>query len=186
MYSNKLNRYDWLVIICLLSTLCLIAVWGITQSVSTAALFTFLEVIGLMMVLWVAASMLDQLPARREQFSPPLQLSEWTGVIGGAFLAFYAYIGFEDMVKVAEEVKQPQKNMPRAILLCVVLSTLLYSLVALVAISVLPPEQLTLMLVLQFIGALTGGPLSAVIWAMYADTADYGTVLIQRETTRIG
>jgi amino acid transporter len=64
------------------------------------------------------------------------------GVFLGAFLAFYAFIGFEDMVNVAEEVKQPQRNLPRAILLALGLSTLLYFAVALVAVSAVAPARL--------------------------------------------
>jgi len=52
-------------------------------------------------------------------------------------LAFYAYMGFEDMVNVAEEVKDPAKNMPRAILLALFTSTILYAAVTTIAIRVL-------------------------------------------------
>lgn len=38
----------------------------------------------------------------------------------------------------------------------------------------LRPDQIYLLLILQVIGSMTGGPLSVVLWAMYADTADYG------------
>jgi len=39
-------------------------------------------------------------------------------------LAFYAYIGFEDMMNIAEEIKQPEKILPKAILLAMVITTL--------------------------------------------------------------
>ena len=57
----------------------------------------------------------------------------WNGIFLGVFLAFYAYIGFEDMVTVAEETKEPTRTVPLAILLAVGISTLLYMLVALAA-----------------------------------------------------
>jgi amino acid transporter len=60
----------------------------------------------------------------------------------GAFMAFYAYIGFEDMVNVAEEVKEPQRTLPLAILLALAISTLLYFLVSLVATLSIPVEAL--------------------------------------------
>ena len=60
----------------------------------------------------------------------------------GAFLAFYAFIGFEDMVNVAEEVKEPRRILPLAILITIGISTLLYLLVALVAVLALPPAEL--------------------------------------------
>ena len=140
----------WLAITSMLIVLTAIAIWGISQSVTIAALMTVAEIIGLLLIIFVGADDMPQLLSRFELLSSAsaadgaITMSSFSllGVMSGAFLAFYAYIGFEDMVKVAEEVKQPQKNMPRAILLCVVLSTLLYSIVALVAISVLPPAEL--------------------------------------------
>jgi len=140
----------WLAISLMLLVLTALAIWGISQSVMVAAILTVIEIIGLLIIIFVGTENVPVLLSRIEQGAGDAGqgtlLSDFSllGVMSGAFLAFYAYIGFEDMVKVAEEVKQPQKNMPRAILLCVVLSTLLYSIVALVAISVLPPAELAL------------------------------------------
>ncbi len=66
-----------------------------------------------------------------------------TGIFAGAFLAFYAFIGFEDMVNVAEEVKEPNKTMPRAIALAVIISTALYMLISWVAVMAMPLDKLT-------------------------------------------
>jgi amino acid transporter len=62
--------------------------------------------------------------------------------MGAAFLAFFAFIGFEDMVNIAEEVKNPQRNMPRGILLAFAVATLLYLLVILVSLMTLDSETL--------------------------------------------
>lgn len=64
----------------------------------------------------------------------PLSLDQevWSGILLGAFLAFYAFIGFEDLVHTAEELKNPQKNLPRAIILVAIFSTSIYLLVTLV------------------------------------------------------
>jgi amino acid transporter len=72
----------------------------------------------------------------------PAGFGEWNGILLGGILAFYAYIGFEDMVNVAEEVRNPVKTMPVAILIALVVSTLLYMAVALVAISSGPIAEL--------------------------------------------
>jgi amino acid transporter len=71
-------------------------------------------------------------------FYPLLDGGVWQGIFIGGFLAFYAFIGFEDMVNVAEEVRQPERNMPRAILLALLVATLLYFTVATVAIGSVP------------------------------------------------
>jgi len=57
-------------------------------------------------------------------------------------LSFYAFIGFEDMVNVAEETKEPKRNVPLAILLAIGVATLLYILVALAAVLALPASEL--------------------------------------------
>lgn len=140
----------WLAISLMLLVLTALAIWGISQSVMVAALLTVIEVVGLLIIIFVGTENVPILLSRFEQgigdAGQETLLSDFSlmGVMSGAFLAFYAYIGFEDMVKVAEEVKQPQRNMPRAIMLCVIISALLYSIVALVAISVLPPAELSL------------------------------------------
>ena len=58
-----------------------------------------------MLILYVSAPALALLPESMDKFSGPLSMNTAAGVFGGAFLAFYAYIGFEDMVNLAEEVK---------------------------------------------------------------------------------
>lgn len=133
-----------LVIIGLLALLGTVAVWGIAESVTVAAAFTVLEIVGLLLVLFVTMPALEQLPARKDEFIPTMDLTVWTGVFGGAFLAFYAYVGFEDMVNLAEEVKNSKRNLPIAILLALAIATAIYVLVALSSVLVLTPEQLQL------------------------------------------
>jgi amino acid transporter len=82
------------------------------------------------------------LPRRAHELIPPADATAWHAVLLGAFLAFYAFIGFEDMVNVAEEAKDPVRDMPRAILLATVAATLLYVLVAFIAVLSLPPAEL--------------------------------------------
>jgi amino acid transporter len=119
-----------------------LAVWGIAVSVAAAALVTVLEVAGLLLIISVAApgmATLGSLAAELPQLSEAAVLP---GILMGAFLAFYAFIGFEDMVNVAEEVRQPERNLPRAILLALLISSVLYLLVSLAAITGLPAERL--------------------------------------------
>lgn len=128
-------------IVLLVTGLGALAIWGITQSVIAAALMTLAEVAGLLLIVWVArpdpATLLHTLTSQTA-----LTASTAHGVFLGAFLAFYAFLGFEDMVNVAEEVKEPQRNLPRAILLALGISTLFYLAVAVVAVSAVPPDLL--------------------------------------------
>lgn len=133
---------DSLVIVALLLILGLVSVWGISESVSTAALFTLVELAGLILILFVTFPAFEEFPSRVDDFIPDLSIQSWSGIAAGAFLAFYAYVGFEDMVNVAEEVKNPSRNLPIAILLALGIATALYLLVAISSLLVMSPQQL--------------------------------------------
>jgi len=133
---------DSLVIIMLVLALGAIATWGISQSVALATLMTLLELAGLLLIVDAGGHTLAELPTRLPELIPSTDLFAWQGIFMGAFLAFYAYIGFEDMVNIAEEVKSPQRNMPRAITLALIISTTLYILIALIGTLSVPPQEL--------------------------------------------
>jgi len=133
---------DWIAIVTVTAALGLLAIWGIGQSVMTAAVITVIEIIGLILIVWVTRSDLATLPVRLNEFNPGLNNAMWLGILSGSFLAFYAFIGFEDMVNVAEEVVDVENNLPRAIIVTLVLTTLIYCLVTLAAVLTVPPEQL--------------------------------------------
>jgi len=131
-----------LVITLLVVLLGSLAIWGIVESVRVAALFTLAEMLGLAIIIWVALPDSVALGVSFTAMATPAEFGEWNGILLGGILAFYAYIGFEDMVNVAEEVRDPVKNMPIAILIALVVSTLLYMAVALVAIASGPIDEL--------------------------------------------
>jgi len=119
----------------------LLAIWGISESLRVAALFTVIEIAGLVLIVWVARSSFTELPAHLGQMFS-FSAGAWQGIFIGAFLAFYAFIGFEDMVNVAEEVRQPARIFPLAIGLALLIATALYIAVALAAVLTLPPAVL--------------------------------------------
>lgn len=134
---------DWAAKAALILVLGGLAAWGIAESVWAAAVVTVIEVGGLLYMLTITGGNLADLPARLPELLPPFETVAWQGILLGTFLAFYAFIGFEDMVNVAEEVKDPRRNLPRAIILSLVIVTLLYMLVALVAVLTLPLAELS-------------------------------------------
>jgi amino acid transporter len=124
----------------LLVVLGLIAIKGIGESAKTAAVLTLIEAAGLVLIIWYGRSAIAG-----ASFSGLVQIDPivgMSGVFAGAFLAFYAFIGFEDMVNIAEEVKNPRRTMPIAILIALLASTALYLLVVLVSTSVVNPAEL--------------------------------------------
>lgn len=118
----------------------LIALKGISESAKTAAILTALEVAGLLLIIWFGREAFGQVKFENlVAIDPKVGAS---GVIAGAFLAFYAFIGFEDMVNVAEETKNPRRTMPAAILLALAASTILYLLVVVVSTTIVSPSAL--------------------------------------------
>ena len=103
-----------------------IALWGITQSVTVAGIITVVEVGGLLIVIFWGFGVAEPAGVPPSAMIPPLQGDHWTGIGAAALLAFFAFVGFEDMANVAEEVKDPGRSMPRAIIWTLVLATVIY------------------------------------------------------------
>jgi len=146
-FVGYLNQFiivpEFLAITIMLSLMCGIACWGVNQSVMLAAIVTGLELGGLLLVLVFSGSSLADLPSRFHELVPPLSDGGiWFSILLGAFLAFYAFIGFEDMVNMAEEVKNPEKTIPKAILTALFISSILYMLIALTAMMEMPLQAL--------------------------------------------
>lgn len=102
---------------------------GIRESAWAITLITLLEIAGLLFVLGFVASG----QALEEQVDQ-VHVRGLTPIVLGAFLAFYAFIGFEDMVNLAEEVRDPETILPRAINLSIASSAILYLAIALAAV----------------------------------------------------
>ncbi len=129
------------IIIAFLLLLTAINFAGIRHSSSANILCTLIEVSGLLIVVAIGINTLINhgglvlIPSSSEKISPTLMLQ------AGA-LAFFAFIGFEDMVNVSEEVKNPEKSIPAAIITALGLASLLYVAVAVISVNVVDPEQL--------------------------------------------
>ncbi|MCK4742198.1 MAG: amino acid permease, partial [Sulfuriflexus sp.] len=145
-FVGYLDRFielpPWITISVLVILLGLLAAWGITQSVVIAALLTVVEIVGLVIVLWAARDVMIDLPQHMGTLWPSADALVWQGVLLGAFVAFYAFVGFEDMVNIAEEVKDPSRTVPRAIIITLIITTVFYVLVTMTAVVGLPLEQL--------------------------------------------
>ena len=101
-----------------------VAAWGIRQSALLAGVISVIEIGG---VLWLAGVSLQHVDATSidvQRLLPDAGSS--APILLGATLAFYAYIGFEDMVEVAEEVTDVRRTLPFAILITLIITSLLY------------------------------------------------------------
>ncbi|MGD9095466.1 MAG: amino acid permease [Chromatiales bacterium] len=119
-----------------------LAAWGIRESAMAAAIITLVEIGGLLLVILVSLWHLPSAESLPPVMPQRLDGELLHGVMAGAFLAFYAMIGFEDMVNVAEEVRNVGRTMTIAIILTLVITTLLYMGVAWNALVWVAPAQL--------------------------------------------
>ena len=121
----------------LLVVLSIVNFIGIKESAWTNTIFTLIEAFGLILIIVIGFTFSNPEPVNYLE-SP----SGFTGIAIAFVLIFFAFIGFEDMANVAEEVKRPKKTLPRAIILSVVISGILYILVSLAVVRVVNWEEL--------------------------------------------
>jgi len=133
---------DYIIISAIILILGGIAIWGISESAVTITIITTIEIIGILLVIFLAGDNLQAFPERWPEMVPGFNGADWTHIMLGAFLAFFTFIGFQDMVNVAEEAKNPKQDMPRAIIISLAILTFLYLLVSTIAGLGLTPEEL--------------------------------------------
>jgi APA family basic amino acid/polyamine antiporter len=119
-----------------------VAAWGVRESVAAASLMTLIEIGGLLLVIGTGREGFAELPGRLSEFAAAATPGALTDLASAGVLAFYAFLGFEDMVNVAEEVRDVRKTLPRAILLTLGITTVLYVVVATLAVLIVPVDAL--------------------------------------------
>ena len=142
-FISLFGGVDYVVISVALLLMCLLACIGVKQAVGVTVVITILELLGLLLVVFVSAESLT-LEENWSRWRHDLPNPPWVGISVAAFLAFYAFIGFEDMVNMAEEVKDASRNLPISIVITTVISTAIYFSVAIVAVVVIPTEELAM------------------------------------------
>lgn len=169
-YFQQLTGIEpWISILVVTAALIAIMLKGIKESVGVAAILTIIEVGGL---IFLVGSILfarpDAIAIFLNGFNGALgefNLASFAAITSAAFIAFYAFVGFEDMVNLAEEVKQPERAFPRAILLSMAVVTVLYLAVTIAALGVLTP-------------AVLGGSNAPLADVFKAATGDEATAII--------
>jgi len=135
-FSGFFNIPVILVSIFLLIFIALINFSGIKGSMKIVVIHTLVEVGGLIVIIILGLGSLGSV----DYFEMPMGIG---GVFSGAALIFFAFLGFEDIVNVAEETKSPRKTLPKAVLLSLLISSLMYVLVTLSVVSMSDWESLS-------------------------------------------
>ena len=145
--SRLIDFPNWIVVIGIIGLMAFFNIIGSKYSSYYNGFATVITILGLGLVIALAVPDFGS----TDLLSFPA--NGWTGILSGGALIFFSYIGFEDLVKMAEEAKEPRKNMPRAVMFSGITVLVLYVLIAISAISVMDWQEL----------ADSSGPLAAVI-----------------------
>jgi amino acid transporter len=132
-------QFQLAIVIAFILFLAIVNFIGIKESLGLNIVFTAVEVGGLVLVIAVGARFWGSVNYLE---TPPDVHLNFGLVMTGAVLAFYGFIGFEDMLNVAEEVKNPKRNMPWGIIIAIAVTTTIYMLISITAVSVVPAAQL--------------------------------------------
>lgn len=119
----------------------IIASMGVQSSVGIAGALTLVEIGGLLLIIgggfWAGRDFVGQAV---QAVPATVSVQVWTGVMAASLLAFFAFIGFENIDSIAEETTHPQKTVARGIFLTLLITTILYLGVVL---TVLATNELT-------------------------------------------
>lgn len=107
---------DWMVITVVIFLLSVIAIWGIGESMVVIGIITLIEVMGLVFIISSSGVSPSEIGNHFAELFISSPGYDALAVFQGAFLAFYAFVGFEDLANIAEEAKNPKKSMPIALM----------------------------------------------------------------------
>ncbi len=120
----------------MLGVIGIILIVGVRETASLTILFTVIEMAGLIIVVLIgipAMGSVDYLAAA----------NGLKGVIEAGVLIFFGYLGFEGIARLAEETRDPERTIPKAILYSMLITTVIYILVGIAAVSVVPWQELS-------------------------------------------
>lgn len=140
-FSGYLSQFingisEGLVAVLVLLLFTVVAIIGIRASGWFNVVSTLIEVSGLLLIIYFGIT--------SEKFGAVLAEAPHLGTLSGSAIIIFSFFGFESIANLAEEAKDPKRDLPRAIILSVIISTVLYVLVALAAPALLSTEKLAI------------------------------------------
>ena len=131
--------------ICFIALVALINLRGVAESVYANVVLTCVELSGLLLVIMVGMFAIGQGKAdlsRVVMFDTSEDKGVFLAVTAGTTLAFFAMVGFEDSVNMAEEVKEPERIFPKIMLTGLGITGTIYILVSISSVALVPPGEL--------------------------------------------
>lgn len=118
----------------LLAVVTVVAFAGIRRSTWVVVILSAVQIGGLLFVTVIGLGHVGEVDL--------LSGKGTSGVVGAAALVFFAFIGFDEVITLAEETRDPSRTIPRALFLALAISTFLYATVSIAAVSALAPAAL--------------------------------------------
>ena len=169
-FSSHINTVDFA--IAAIIAFAVINILGIKNSAKTISAFVIINVV--ILAIFIIFGIGSIHAANFSNFMP----NGFTGTIAGAAIIFFAFTGFSRVTTISDEVKDPEKTIPKAIILSIIISTIIYIVVSIVAVGLIPYTALASSSapLSTAIRSLHSGILSAII-ALGGITATAGVIL---------
>ena len=117
-----------------------VLVWGIRESANFNAGMVIIKIVVLLFFIGTAIYFVS--PSKMTSNWVPFQPNGWRGTFTGAALVFFAYIGFDAVSTVAEETRNPSRDLPIGIIASLIICTVLYVVVGAVFAGLIPYPEL--------------------------------------------
>ena len=131
-----------LLILCVVLLMGAVASLTTTQSIAFAGVMTLIEVGGLLLIIAAGLANGSEIVQRLPEMVPAADPRAWISIGGTTLIAVFAFIGYEHVVNIAEELKEPSRTLPRALFLTLAVTALLYVLVIWISVTAVLPSEL--------------------------------------------
>jgi APA family basic amino acid/polyamine antiporter len=132
----------------LIAILSAVSFYGISESIRISTIFTFVELAGLIVIIIAGFWFSSITSVNFYEMPTKSNISKHVAALGAmlssAGLTFFAYFGFENIVNIADETKNPSKTIPKALLVSIITTTIIYILVALSTSALVGWKELSL------------------------------------------
>jgi APA family basic amino acid/polyamine antiporter len=118
----------------------IVLVWGIKESAEFNAVMVGVKILVLLFFIGIAFYFVS--PSNMAKNWHPFKPTGWGGTLAGAAVVFFAYIGFDAVSTVAEETKNPSRDLPIGIIASLIICTIFYVVVAAVFTGLIPYNEL--------------------------------------------
>ncbi|HEX8000363.1 MAG TPA: amino acid permease [Pyrinomonadaceae bacterium] len=118
----------------------IVLVWGIRESAGFNAVMVGIKI--LVLLFFIVVALYFAAPGEMTSNWRPFQPNGWAGTLTGAAVVFFAYIGFDAVSTVAEETKNPARDLPIGIIASLIICTFLYIVVAAIFTGIVSYEEI--------------------------------------------